>query len=170
MSKAVKNLLTEEYRARYGDVREVCVADVTRLDVDSITRVRAQLRGKGITLQVIKNSLARRAFEGTTMDPIGQSLAGPCALVVGGDSIIDVAKALADVAKEFEKIELKQAMLEGDPELVTVEALSRMKGRLELVGEIGSLVSSPGRALAGCLRSAGGKIAGCLKTLADRAA
>ena len=85
MSKAVKNLLTEEYRARYGDVREVCVADVTRVDVDSITRVRAQLRGKCITPQVIKNSLARRAFEATTSDSSGQSPAGPACVVVGGD-------------------------------------------------------------------------------------
>ncbi len=170
MSKAVKELVTSTYRKQYADVSEVCVADVTKLDVGSITRVRADLCAKGIELHVVKNSLARRAFAKTPMEPIGEALAGPCALVTGGDSIIDVAKALVEAAKEFDKLELKQAMLEGDPNLLTVEQLSLMMGRKELVGELAMLVASPGRALAGSLRSPAGKIAGCLQAMVDKAA
>jgi len=170
MSKAVKELVTASYQKRYADVADVCVVDVTRLDVGSVTRVRADFQAKGIEFHVVKNSLARRAFLGTALEPIGDALAGPCALVTGGDSISEVARELVQAAKEFEKLELKQAMIEGDPSLVTVVELAKMKSHNELIGELMGLLVSPSRSLAGCLCSPGANIAGCLKTVLDKAA
>jgi len=77
---------------------------------------------------------------------------------------------LAEAAKEFKALTLKSAIIEGDPDILGVVELSKMKGREELIGEIGMLVSSQGRALAGCASSAGSKIAGCLKAIIDKAA
>ncbi len=169
MSKPIKELVTRAYAGTYADLADACVVDVTRLNVNDATRLRANLAGKGIKVQVIKNSLARRAFEGTRLAPIGAALSGPCALVTGGDSIIDVAKQLVEAAKEFEKLSLKQAIIEGDAELVDVVALARMKGRRELTADIAGLISAPGRKLAGCLAGPAGRIAGCLKAMADKA-
>lgn len=168
MSKAVKQLVSDMYTEEFGRIRDACVVDVTRLDVNSVVRLRAGFRSRGVRFRVVKNSLARRALKGTALEPIGDALAGPCCLVTGGDSIIEVAKALVDAAREFDKLELKHGIIDGDPNLVPVIALAKMKGRREVLGEIAMLISSPGRALAGCLRSPAGRIAGCLKTLAER--
>ncbi|RJP34694.1 MAG: 50S ribosomal protein L10 [Phycisphaerales bacterium] len=168
MSKPIKELVTQTYTRTYGTLSDACVVDVTRLNVNDATRLRAALARKGIKVQVIKNSLARRAFEGTPLAPIGAALTGPCALVTGGDSIIDVAKQLVEAAREFEKLTLKQAIIEGDPDLLDVTTLATLKGRKELLGDVAGLISSPARRLAGCLASPAGKIAGCLKAMVEK--
>ena len=126
MSKPVKDLITETIRAQYAGIGDVCVVDLTGLDVGRTQRLRRDLRGKSMRMQVIKNSLARRAFAGGPLEPIAKVLNGPCALVVGGDSIIDVAKTLVHWAKELGDINVKEAMLDGDPNLITVAQLSEM--------------------------------------------
>lgn len=170
MSKAIKEMLAAELRGRYSDVGNACVVELSGMDVVSQESLRISLREKNARLHVIKNSAARRAFAGTTLEPLGESLSGPCALVTSSESMVDVAKVLVEVAKKFESLKLKQAMLEGDPELLTVNQLALMKGWDELMGEIAMLVSSPGRAIAGCLQSPQGKIAGCLKAIIEKAA
>jgi len=169
MSNPVKDLITEAFRGRFECVRFACVVDLTGLDVGRTQQLRRDLISKSMQMRVVKNSLARRAFAGGPLEPLGKELSGPCALVTGGDSIMDVAKTLAHWAKELGDIALKQAMIDGDPQLTTVAAVALMKGPQELRSELATLVGSPGRALAGCLAGAGGRIAGCVQTLADRA-
>lgn len=169
MSKPVKELISAALRERYRGVEDACVVDITGLTVTETERIRGLLREKAGRLEVVKNSLARRAFRDTALAPLGDALEGPCALVTSSQPIVDMAKVLVAAAKEFAQLTLKQAIVEGDAALVSVEALSRLKGRRELVGEIAMLVSSPGRALAGCLTAPQGKLAGCLKAMIDRA-
>ena len=104
------------------------------------------------------------------LESLANSLDGPCALVYGEPAVTDIAKELAKWAKEHKTLELKSGVIEGDAELISVDDLSKMKGKTELLGEIGMLVSSPGRAIAGALRGPAGKIAGCLKAMSDKAA
>lgn len=170
MSKPIKQMVTDELKSRYDGVASACVIDMTGMEVQEQQRLRGAIRQKSGRVQVVKNSLARRAWQGSPLEPLGASLEGPCAVVIGTESIIDIAKALVEAAKEFNKLSLKKAIFEGDPDLVTVEQLSKMKGKRELVGEIAMLVSSPGRSIAGCLRSPQSKIAGCLKAIVEKAA
>ncbi|UCG16597.1 MAG: 50S ribosomal protein L10 [Phycisphaerales bacterium] len=168
MSKPLKQLMTENLRKRFEGVDGACVVDLTGLDVGSTTVFRRTLRDRSMAVEVVKNSLAARAFKGTPLQALGNSLEGPCALVTGGDSIIEVAKALVQAAREFTAITLKQAMLDGDPTLMTVEDVARLKSRVELLGEIAMLMASPGRAIAGCASLPARRIAGCLKAIVDR--
>ena len=169
MSKLVKSLVTDELKAKYAGFSSALVVDMTGLNVQAQEKIRKNLRGKSARMEIVKNSLARRAFAGGPLEPLGKAMEGPCAVVVARESLVDVAKMLIDAAKEFNKLKLKKAIFEGDPSLMTVEEFSKMKGKRELLGEVAMLISSPGRAIAGCLRSPGGKIAGCLKTIADKA-
>ncbi len=170
MSKAVKALVAETYRKAYEGVNSACVVDMTGLKVLEQESLRAMLREKSAMLKVVKTSQARVAFSGGPLAALGDSLEGPCALVTAPDSVVDAAKVLVDARKEFIALTLKQAILEGDPSLLTVEELSKMKSWAELMGEIGMLTASPGRALAACLKSPQSKIAGCLKSIIDKAA
>ena len=170
MSKPVKDLVTQELKAKYSGISSALVVDVTGMDVLSQEKLRKTLRSKSARMQIVKNSLARRAFAGGPLEPLGKSMEGPCAVVVAKDSLVDVAKMLIDSAKEFNKLKFKKAIFDGDPSLMTVEELSKVKGKRELLGEVLMLISSPGRAIAGCMQGAGGRIAGCIKTMADKAA
>lgn len=170
MSKAVKAMITTELRERYSGVDSMCVVDFTGLNVREQEKLRWSLRESNSRMEVIKNSLARRAFQDTLLAPIGDVLEGPCALVTSPDAPIETARALVKAAEEFTQLQLKQAMIEGDPELVTVERLAKMLGRRELVGQVAMLIASPGRGVSACIASPQAKIAGCLKAIADREA
>ena len=170
MSKPVKAMITAELRERYSGVDSACVVDLTGLNVQEQQQLRSALRAKNASLRVVKNGFAKRAFVDTPLEPIGNALQGPCALVTSPESLVVIAKLLVEAAKEHAELTLKQAILEGDPELVTVEQLSRMRGRHELLGELLMLIVSPARAIAGCLGSPQAKIAGCLKAMADKEA
>jgi large subunit ribosomal protein L10 len=163
-------MIAAELKERYTGVESVCVVDLTGLPVKAQESLRARLRDKSARLEVVKNSMARSAFRETPLEPLGKSLEGPCALVTCEESVIEAAKALVEAAEEFTELKLKQAIVDGDPDLLTVERLSKMKSRLELVGEIAMLVASPGRKVAACLQSPQAKIAGCLQAMVDRAA
>jgi large subunit ribosomal protein L10 len=167
MSKRVKDLITREYQADFDGIESACVINLVGLDAVSTNRLRGELRSKNIRLQVVKNRLARRAFTDGPLAPLGRGLNGPCALVTG-ESIIDVAKTLVDLRKTYPAIELKLGMLEGDPELLEVERLAKMKSLADLQSELAMLIASPGRRLAGCVAGPGGRIAGCLKAMADK--
>ena len=170
MSKQIKEMVRSALASRYADARSACVVDLTGLNVQSTERLRRALREKSARIHVVKNSMARRALVGTALETLGNALEGPCALVTSEDSIIDAAKALVVAAKEFATLGLKQAVFDGDPVLLTVEQLSKMSTKSELLGEVAMLIASPGRAIAGCLSSPQGKIAGCLKAMIDKAA
>lgn len=170
MSKPVKGMVEAEYRKRYDGVESACVVSLVGLNVQEQERLRRLLTAKAATLQVVKNGLARRAFKNSPLEPLGEVLDGPCALVTARDSLIDAAKTLIEASKEFAKLQLKQAIVDGDPRLMTIDEVSRLRSRGELIGEIALLVSSAGRAIAGCLQSPQSKIAGCLKAMIDKAA
>lgn len=170
MSMAIKKLITEELRKRYASMESACVVDLTGLNVQEQEQLREILRKKSARLEVVKNSLARRAFQDGPLESLGKALEGPCALVTSSESLIDAAKVLVEAAEEFTQLKLKQAIIEGDPNLLTIEAVSKMKSGAELLGELAMLIGSPGRAVAGCLRAPQSKIAGCLEALIDKAA
>lgn len=168
MSKPLKQLMTDSFRRRFEGVDSACVIDLTGMDVGATTQFRGKLRNQSIRVQVVKNSMAARAFKGSPLEPLGESLDGPCALVTGGDSIVDVAKALVQAAKDFKAISLKQAMIAGDPNLMSVEDMAKLRSRGELVSEIAWLLISPGRAIAGVAAGPQSRLAGCIKALAEK--
>ena len=170
MSKPLKALMTQQLKDRYRGLDSACVVELSGLDVQAQEKLRRNLRAKSARMEVVKNSQARHAFAGGPLDPLGQALVGPCAVVTGRGSMIDIARYLVEAAKEFTKLKLKKAIVDGDPSLLSIEEVSKLRGRGEILGELALLVSSPGRAIAGCLRSPQAKIAGCLKTISEKAA
>ncbi len=169
MSRQLKSMMTEAVKSRYADVDEACVVDISKLNVADTVAFRRALSSKEMRISVVKNSMARRAFDGGPLEPLGRSLSGPCALVVGGDSAIEVAKEIVRLLKEMPKVEPKIALLSGEAEVMPLEEVAKLKSQRELVGDIAGLLRSPGAALAGCISSPASKIAGCLKAMIDGA-
>ena len=87
MSKPVKNLITNEYRAAYDGVDSACLVDLSGMTVLEQQKLRRSLREKSARLRVVKNSLARRAWKDTVLEPLGTALEGPCALVTTSESL-----------------------------------------------------------------------------------
>jgi len=168
MSRKAKQLITDEYKQWYEGVNSLCVVDLTGLDANLTHRLRGELRQKGVRLHVVKNSLARRAFEGGPLGAVGKGLEGPCAFVSGGDSIIDIAKELVRLAAEMKAISLKFGVIEGDSDLIPVVEIARMKTRAELQGDVVMLLLSPWRRVCAQVTGPWAKVAGCVKVIAEK--
>ena len=167
MSRAVKALVEKDLKKRYGAIDSVLVVNVHGLSGVQANDFRGELRKKNIECHVVKNAAVRRALKGCPLEPIASALDGPCALVIGGTSPVDSAKELLRLGKQFPPLEFRIGMVEGEPEVLTVEEISQRKSKEELQGEILMLAMSPGRRIAGQLL-AGGKIAGCIKAIVDK--
>lgn len=159
--------LTEQIK-EYGNFY---ITDTSSLTVAKINTIRRKFFDNGITLQVAKNTLIRKAFEAAGVD--SPELNG----VLKGSSTIlftTVANAPAKLIKELrrgnDKPVLKGAYIDtavfvGDNQL---DALATLKSKEELVGEIIGLLQSPAKNVVSALKSGGTTIAGLVKTLQER--
>ena len=169
MSKKVKNLMEQEYKSHFDGINECMVVSLRGVNGVDNNAVRGDLLSKNIHINMIKNSLARRAFASVGMEGVKDVLVGPCAIAYGGESIVDVAKEIVGWAKKLENIEIKGGFVEGEvlDSQAAVE-LSKLPSRAELQGAAVNLAQSPGSRLAGAIISPAGNIAGCIKTLVEK--
>ena len=169
MSKPVKALMQNELETRFKDVKECLVVSVRGITGNDNNDLRGSLQAKQMGLGVVKNSLARRAFENLGLTGLGELFSGPCAVAYGGADIVELAKEVADWAKKLEPLEIKGGFLDGEVlEAAAAIGLAKMPSRAELQGAVVMLAKAPGSRLAGAIGSPAGRIAGCVKSLVEK--
>jgi len=169
MSKRMKQLIEVELKSRFRGVNELVVVSLRGIKGKDNNQLRGDLLKKQIHLNVVKNSLAGRIFADAGMEQVREVLTGPCAIAYGGDSIVDLTKALMEWDKKLEFFEIKGGYLEGkvlDGE--AAKALSKLPNREEMQGLLVMLAKSPGSRVAGAIGSPAGRIAGCIKSLVEK--
>ena len=170
MSTYIKGLFQKELEKKFEAVEDFLVVDTKGVGGNDNNEMRGALKAKGIRLAVVKNAMMNRALEGLGK-PSAKSLfeVGPKAVAYGGDSIVDVAKELAEWGKKLEVVTIEGAFVDGVVlDLDSAVALSKMPNRIELQGAVVMLANSPGRCIAGGLLGPGGIIAGCIKGLVEK--
>jgi len=169
MSKPIKDLITKEISARYGHLDSIFVVNPIGLNAIDTNKLRLGLRSKKIEMELVKNSLAIRAFVGTKLEGVGKLMDGPSAFVTGGDSIVDVAREVMEWTKKITALQVRGAVVEGEVlDAKGAEVLSKMPSRAELQGQIVTLAKSPGARVAGQIAAPASKIAGCVKALVEK--
>ena len=154
------------------DTNVVYLTDASSLNSADTTKLRGECYKADIKLQVVKNTLLRIAMERTEGREYGELmdvLKGQTALMTGS-----VGNAPAKLIKEFRKNSerpiLKGAYVEeavyiGDNQL---KALTEIKSKDEVLGELVVLLQSPMRNVLGALQSGGNTISGLVKALGER--
>jgi large subunit ribosomal protein L10 len=163
MSKAIKDMLVVDLKHRLQDVGDVIVVSLGRLDAQKTTALRQALRKKQIHLQLVKNSLARRATAGTPLEPAMEDAAGMLALAWGGEDVVDLAKELDRISgdKQFEGFECRGGALDGGRlGAEDVKRVAKWPTRGEQLSILSGQISSLGAVLSGQILSAGGALAG----------
>jgi large subunit ribosomal protein L10 len=162
MSKYVKDLITDHIRNRLTGLEHALLVNVSALDGVTNNRLRMELQKENVRLMVIKNSLARRATEGTPLAAAFERAEGSLAVLWGGEDIVSLAKLLTKIGetKEFQKLETRGGVLDGarlSPE--QVKDVAKWPTRQEQLSILLGQILSPGAQLSSQLLGPGGLVA-----------
>lgn len=146
MNREDKQQLTQELHEEWSNSEAAVITHYRGLTVDQMNQLRNDLRQAGSSMQVVKNTLARRAAKGTDFAVASHLFSGPTAIAYGSDPVA-LAKAVSDFAKKNEKLILLGGVLDGrciDASEVTALASLPSKEVLlaKLLGSLQSPISS----------------------------
>jgi len=119
-------------------------AEYSGLTVEQLTGLRKNARAVGVHMQVVRNTLARRALEGTQFACIQDSLVGPLLLAFSEDHPGAAARLLKEFAKENEKLKVKALAI--DNQLLPPEGLNKLASlptRDEAISQLMSVMQAP---------------------------
>lgn len=159
--------LTEKLKGR----EVVYLTDTSDLDVETINKLRRLCFRRNVTLQVVKNTLLRKAMESSdkNFEPLFEVLKGATSIMMAESANVP-ARLIKEFRKSSPKPILKGAYVQesffiGDDQLDTLVSL---KSKEELLGDLIGLLQSPARNVISALQSGGNTIAGVLKTLSEK--
>jgi ribosomal protein L10 len=167
MSKYVKNLITDELSQRLQGVDGALLVNVIGVDANRSVILRKELRSKNIRLLVVKNSLAKRATEGTPLAAAFHGTEGTLAVVWGAEDFISLVKEITDLEKgrQFEPFAARGGVMEGE-HLTSekVKEISKWPNRLQQLSILSGQILSTGAKLASQLIATGGALASQIET------
>jgi large subunit ribosomal protein L10 len=145
LKRTEKEKIVADLHRRLEGARAVFLADFSGLNVEALNKLRRELKQGGNEFQVVKNTLLRRASEGTPASALGGSLVGPCGVTLSYQDPVACAKVLADFAKDRETFTFKGGVLQGKPiPAEAVRQLAKMPSREVLLGQmLSSLLAVP---------------------------
>jgi len=171
MTRQEKKEAIENLKAALSEAKNLYLADIAGLDATQTSDLRRACFKENIQLQVVKNTLLAKAMEASDQDfgELTEILKGNTSLMFSETGNAP-AKVIKNFRKKSDKPILKGAFIEqaiyiGDDQ---IDALTAIKSKEELVGEIITLLQSPTKNVISALQSGSGKLSGILKTLSER--
>jgi len=163
VNKQDKQQIVEELHAAWSESTAGVVAQYRGLSVGEMGDLRRRLHEADVSLQVVKNTLARRAAEGTDFKAAEELFTGPVAIAFGKDPV-GMAKAISEFAKEHKALEVKGGMLDGKMvDVAGVNALASLPSREVLLAKMLGSMQSP---ISGFVRTLAEVPASFVRTLA----
>jgi large subunit ribosomal protein L10 len=143
LNLAEKKEVVAEVSERLKKAQAVVLAEYRGITVEDITGLRKEARASGVYLRVLKNTLARRAVQGTPFEKLADQMVGPLAYGISDDPVA-AAKVLSAYAKKNEKLVIKGGAM---PNLVMsakeVGQLATMPSREELLAKLMGTMQAP---------------------------
>ncbi|HIV52288.1 MAG TPA: 50S ribosomal protein L10 [Candidatus Mediterraneibacter norwichensis] len=140
----LKQPIVEAIAEEIKDAQSVVLVDYRGLTVAQDTELRKQLREAGVVYKVYKNTMMKRAFEGTEFEGLENCLEGPSAIAVSKDDATAPARILCKFAKDAPALELKGGVVEGTVyDVAGLAELSKIPSREELLSKLLGSIQSP---------------------------
>jgi large subunit ribosomal protein L10 len=137
LNKKQKENFITDMNGRLKKANATFLVDYHGLDVESINKVRGELRNSGTEFSVVKNRLLKLASKDTDSESIDEYFVGPCAIAITYDDIVAPAKVLVDLSKELKKLEIKVGQTSGKPMTPDdIKRLANLPGREQLLAQV----------------------------------
>jgi large subunit ribosomal protein L10 len=143
-----KKAIVADVGAQLAGAQTVVLAEYRGIPVEQLTKLRASARDQGVYLRVLKNTLARRAAQGTQFEPLADSMVGPLIYGISVDPIAS-AKVLQNFAKTQDKLVITAGLYNGKLlDVAGVKSLASIPSRDELLSQLLGVMLAPVSAMA----------------------
>lgn len=138
-----KKAVVAEISAKVTSAQTIVVAEYRGIKVSHLTQLRAKARAQGVYLRVLKNTLARRAVEGTVFADLASEMTGPLIYSISEDAVA-AAKVIYDFTKGNDKLVVKAGNYAGKSlDKAGVAALASIPSREVLLSQIVGMMQAP---------------------------
>ncbi|WP_434352673.1 50S ribosomal protein L10 [Psychrobacter sp. HD31] len=168
-------LTLEQKKQVVAEVSEVAAnaysavaAEYHGIEVGQMTQLRSAAREKGVVLKVVKNSLAKRAFEGTDFECMSDGLTGPLILAFAMEDLGSAARVVKDFNKEHKLLDAKIVSVGGEafgPE--ELERVAKLPTRDEALAILMATMKAPVTKLARTMKEVPGKFVRTVAAVKD---
>jgi large subunit ribosomal protein L10 len=113
MGKELKKLIVDELAGRYTGLDRCVVVNMSGISSLAASEIRNRLRAHHIDVKVVKNSMMAHAFRRIGLEKLVGLLGGPCAVVTGGEDVVELTKAVTELANQNRNIVIRGGYGEG---------------------------------------------------------
>ena len=144
----------ENLRKDFTDARNVLLAGFHGLTVGQDTELRRAIRAVGSRYRVVKNTLAKRAAQGTALEPIKERFTGSSAVAYNAEDPVSLAKAITTYAKTHPRLVFKAGVVEGRViDLADLNQIASLPSKEELISKLMFLLNTGAQRLAGVVQA-----------------
>ncbi|MGD9161193.1 MAG: 50S ribosomal protein L10 [Desulfobacteraceae bacterium] len=137
MDKDTKKAFIDVMNERLKKAQATYVVDYQGLDVESMNKIRGELRKIDAEFYVVKNRLLKLASKDTDSESIVDQFTGPCAIAVTYDDVVAPAKVLVDLEKDLAELEIKVGQTSGKMmDVDGIKKLAKLPGREQLLAQV----------------------------------
>lgn len=158
MNRTEKASFVEAFHERVAKASLVVLADFRGMTVPEVNAFRRSLAAAGVGYQVVKNTLAKRAIQGTPLEGLAQWLTGMTGWVIAGEDgdPVGAAKVLRDATNDFRKEQrfiVKGGYFDGESlDAEAIEKVADLQSREELLAQLLATIQEPARQVLGVIQ------------------
>jgi len=164
-----KKAVVAEVAAVAAEAHSAIAAEYIGISVEAMTALRAKARDNQVYLRVVKNTLARRALEGTSFECMNDALVGPLVLAFSQEDPGAAARVISDFAKQNDKLVVKLVSIGG--RLLAagdIKRLADMPTKEQAISMLMSVMNAPIGKLARTLNEVPGKLVRTVAAIRDQ--
>jgi len=171
MSKYVKELVTRDIRRRLDGVEDAVLVNCVGMDANTTSELRGELDKKDIKLLVVKNSLARRATEGTQLSAAFEGASGQVGVCWGSSDFVSLVKEIVELDKDktkFDAFHASGGVMDGEKlDADGLKAVSKWPSRSEQISLLVGQILGPGAELSAAMLGPGKKLNSQIKKISE---
>lgn len=143
-AKQQKQQIIDEIKGKLETAQSAVVIDYMGINVAEADAMRKKLREAGVDYTVYKNTLMKRAIDGTDFAPLADVLEGPSAIAISSEDATAPARVLNEIIKDFKKMEFKAGVVEGNfYDKAGIEKIAEIPSRDVLIAKFMGSIQSP---------------------------
>lgn len=143
-AKQQKQVIIDEIKEKLENAQSAVVIDYMGITVAEADAMRKKLREANVDYTVYKNTLIKRAIEGTDYAPLAEVLDGPSAVAISSEDATAPARTLNGIIKDIKKMEFKAGVVEGTYyDKAGIEQIADIPSRDVLIAKFLGSIQSP---------------------------